>query len=93
MKKHTIIVRAENGDLTENFIITKDSARTLKAANIPGLVAITSSARVSHPSPAIMVKALLELGVDVGSFYTTCEVLKGRETETTTETDGETETE
>lgn len=76
MKKHLVIMKNENGELVEGFIVTEDSARTLKSKNIPGLVAITNSSRVNHPSPAVMVDALKQLGVDLTNFYTICENIK-----------------
>lgn len=76
MYKHTTIVKNAEGNLVESFIVAKESARTLKAQNIPGLVAITDSRRVNHPSPAVMQSALQNMGVDATSFYTMCETIK-----------------
>lgn len=87
MNKHVVIMKNEKGELGEGFIITKDSARTLKSKNIPGLVAITETKRVNHPSPAVMVAALENLGVDLTNFYTVCETIKAEQTEPETTED------
>lgn len=89
MYKHTTIIKDNGGKLVESFIVAKESARTLKAQGIPGLVAITESKRVNHPSPAVMQKALENMGVDLTSFYTMCENLKAESGEPDTNNMGE----
>lgn len=80
MRRHDIITKdATTGALVESFIVSEKSARTLKAANIPGLIAITNSARCTHPSPAIMCAALASMGVDLAKFYGACETIRASE--------------
>lgn len=85
MKKHNVIMKNAAGELVQTFIISPDSARTLKTRNVPGLVAITESSRVNHPSPAVMCAALAALNVDLTDFYTMAETLKNAPE---TDTDG-----
>lgn len=88
MKKHTVIYKDDKGALCEGFIITEKSARTLKAEGLaPNVVAITSSARVNHPSPAVMCAALKEMGVNLSDFYTVAEKYKAEANNDDNETD------
>lgn len=87
MYRHSTITKDAQGNLTEGFIVSKESARALKAQGIPGLVAITESKRVNHPSPAVMQKALDNMGINATDFYTMCESIKAESGEP--ETDSE----
>lgn len=75
MKKYTVIIRDEDGNLNENAFFAEKSEE-VKA--LKGYVTTTKTERVKHPSPEVMQRVLLgyqinKVNVDLATFYAHCD--------------------
>lgn len=97
MKKYTVIIRDEKGNLNENAYFAEKSEE-IKA--LDGYVTTTKTERVKHPSPEVMQRVLLgyqinKTPVDLATFYADCDTVAAElaktETADTNTADGKTD--